>query len=171
MKIGGPSKTSKPRQAPIEQPLQSREPETFQSGDKVFLGSSKLPHLAATAYTPEEVDTPQERSEVANQLLKVMEEYPHKTMVVGVVESPGRETSVIVAGPSDAVSQDETVGVYEFLQRTGSSSIVKSLAAAFPSSYSEVTPFDGEGKVDQMRLPGPLASGRCCSTPGRRWQA
>jgi uridine kinase len=130
--------------------------DTFQSGDRSFFTPASLPHVATTAYTPDEVDSAQERREVAQQMLSVMKEYPHKTMIVGVVESAQRQTDVIVAGPEDSVSRDDTVGVYEFLQRTGSSPSVKHLSRAFPSSYTEVTAFDPDGLTDRVRLPGPL---------------
>ena len=113
-----------------------------------------LDHIVTTRFQPEEVDTPEERRAASQDLIALMREYPKSTMAVGIVSGENR-SQAIVAGPKNAVSSVDTVGIYEFVQRIGNSPGIKERARAFPSSYQAVQTFDPKTQTDLVQLPGP----------------
>lgn len=140
------NRTIKLKASPNESPLSSNEV-------RDHFRATNLEHIVTTSVKPEDIDTPEERTEVSKELIALMREYPHASMAVGVVTGQ-TESQAIVASRADAVGTEDTVGVYEFVQRIGNSPSIKAQARAYPTSYQTVQPFDKQGLTDLVRLPG-----------------
>ncbi len=123
-------------------------------GERTFSTPEGLAHIATTVIKAQEAETPEKRQAVADDLVAALGSFPSKTMIVGLIESEGPSTQAVVASPDEALTSPDTLGIYEFVQKLGSSPSIKEQAKAFPSSYHQVGPFDPEGKTDAVRLPG-----------------
>lgn len=118
-----------------------------------------LPHMSVKTVQAEDVDTPEERTALANEMVGFLQEWPGAKTVVTVVEGQPGQTSVVVAERDKAVEQPVLEGSYEVVQRLASSKFIKENAHKYPSSYHAVTAFDPEGKTKEVVLPGNLTGG------------
>lgn len=131
-----------------QKPLARKQEEKFQ----LVPGREQFAFMSVR---PKEVATEKGRQWTASQMLNYMRKWPSLSAVISIVPNKQGDTDLIVASKEKAIEGSKLAGIYEVMQYLLSSPIIKEAARKYPTKFTVVKPFDSEGKLMAIRLPGP----------------
>lgn len=134
--------------------VSSTNQEPVQKKTDAVLAQPVQERFAIWEMSPEDIASPEKRQYAASKMMEHLKKWPSLSAVISTVPEQSGSTTLLVASPENAIAGSELRGVYEVVGKLCGSESIKKESKKYPTRFSSVRPFDNDGKIKTISLPG-----------------